>query len=179
MNAKSKKTRSLQKWFQKNSATYFHARKSHIIYILSKSLPLSPSQTPFAPFPQSRLILGAGKQMAKGKWHCSNLGKSKKMCIHRKDALGDKLLPRSKNWWLEFLAPKDANNCFLRLKFFVGPKNWDRIKMFRGQPGKAPKDFFSQRKMDILECRFRIDLGLRCSTKSRYNSIVFPTLKSQ
>lgn len=180
MNAKSKKTRSLQKWFQKNSATYFHARKSHIIYIFSKSLPLSPSQTPLAPFPQSRLILGAGKQMAKGKWHCSNLGKSKKLHPPKR-RLRRQGSAKIKKLRTRISCPKRCKQLFLRLKFFVGPKNWDRIKMFRGQPGKAPKDFFSQRKMDILEykCRFRIDLGLRCSTKSRYNSIVFPTLKSQ
>lgn len=139
------------------------------------------AKTPCA-LPPVPVNLGCGKADGQRQMTLLKPWQIKKICIHRKDALGDKLLPRSKNWWLEFLAPKDANNCFFKVEvFLLAPKTGTGSKCFGVNLERRLKITFSQRRMDILEykCRFRIDLGLRCSTKSRYNSILFPTLKSQ
>lgn len=154
--------------------------KSYHIHTFKKPASV-PKPNPLCALPPVPVNLGCGKADGQRQMTLLKPGQIKKNVHPPKRRLRRQASAKIKKLMTRISCPKRCKQLFLRLKFFVGPKNWDRIKMFRGQPGKTPKDFFSQRKMDILEykCRFRIDLGLRCSTKSRYNSILFPTLKSQ
>ena len=118
---KVKKIKMSSKMISKKLCHLFSCtEKSYHIHTFKKPASV-PKPNLLAPFPQSRLILGAGKQMAKGKWHCSNLGKSKK--LHpTKRRLRRQASAKIEKLMTRISCPKRCKQLFFKVEVFCWPK---------------------------------------------------------